>query len=376
MVAKTAERRARARWLVLPVVLAIVQIVGSYAAHRGQPERRALDAVAVVLLVLTAATAAWLRSRPVPALVACAVLTLGYMLAGYPYGPVTLTFLIALFWNIQAGHRTAAWTAAGAVFFGHMLGRAASTGEWPSPVIGLAISAWLLVLLVVAEIIRARRERVAERRRAAEEAELRRAGAERLRIAQELHDVVAHHISLINVQAGVALHLVDQRPEQASTALAAIKDASKQALIELRSIVGVLRDNDQAAPREPVPGLDRLDDLVARTSQTGVAVHAVVRGERRPLPTSVDRAAYRIVQEALTNVVRHAQAATATVRLAYGEDLLTVQVDDDGRGHPGEPIAEGNGITGMRERATALGGTLTVTPGVDRGFRVVARLPL
>ena len=210
-----ATRRTRAWWLALPVVLAIIQVVGSFGAQRGQPDRRDLDVIAVVLLVAAAATIAWLRSHPVQALAACSVVTLAYMLAGYPYGPVTLSFLIAVFWNVQAGHRPAAWTAAGGVFFGHILGRAAISSEWPSAITGLAISAWLLVLLVLAVFIRAHRERVAERRRAAAEAELRRAGAERLRIAQELHDVVAHHISLINVQAGVALHLVDQRPEQA-----------------------------------------------------------------------------------------------------------------------------------------------------------------
>ena len=175
---------------------------------------------------------------------------------------------------------------------------------------------------VLAEIFRAHRERVPDAAATRKEAELRRAGEERLRIAQELHDVVAHHISLINVQASTALHLVDRRPEQAGTALAAIKDASKEALVELRSIVGMLRQTDQAAPRQPVAGLDRLDDLVSRTSQAGLAVHAVVHGEPRPLPTSVDRAAYRIIQESLTNVVRHAKATAATVRMPYGEEPL------------------------------------------------------
>jgi signal transduction histidine kinase len=237
----------------------------------------------------------------------------------------------------------------------------------------LAVGVWFVILLGIAEIVRVRRERAAETQRTRQEMERRRAGEERLRIAQELHDLVAHHISLINVQAGVALHLVDSKPEQTATALAAIKDASKEALVELRSIVGILRDTSEQAPRAPVPGLARLDELVNRTAQAGLDVHTSVHGERRTLPSRVDAAAYRIVQESLTNVVRHANASRATVRVGYGDSAVTVQVDDDGHGT--DSLAEGNGITGMRERATALGGTFSAGP-VHGGFRVTARLPL
>jgi signal transduction histidine kinase len=195
-----------------------------------------------------------------------------------------------------------------------------------------------------------------------------------LRIAQELHDVVAHHISLINVQAGVALHLGDTRPEQTATALAAIKDASKEALVEMRSIVGILRDTDEQAPRAPVPGLARLDELVGRTAQAGLDVRTSIQGDPRALPVRVDAAAYRIIQESLTNIVRHANASRATVRVGYGDTAVTVQIDDDGR-TGGVPPTEGNGITGMRERATALGGTFDAGPA-GGGFRVTARLPL
>jgi signal transduction histidine kinase len=227
----------------------------------------------------------------------------------------------------------------------------------------------------MAELFRGHRERVTAASKTRREAELRRAGEERLRIAQELHDVVAHHISLINVQASTALHLVDRQPEQAAPALAAIKEASKEALVELRSIVGVLRQSDESAPRQPVAGLDRLDHLISRTSMAGLEVHAIVHGDPRPLPTSLDRAAFRIIQESLTNVVRHAKATAATVRIQYGEESLVLQVDDDGSALAGPP-SEGNGIVGMRERATALGGTLTASRTPTGGLRIVANLPI
>jgi signal transduction histidine kinase len=227
----------------------------------------------------------------------------------------------------------------------------------------------------MAELFRSHRERVMAANRTREEAELRRAGEERLRIAQELHDVVAHHISLINVQASTALHLVDRQPEQAAPALSAIKDASKEALVELRSIVGILRQSDETAPRQPVAGLGNLDHLIKRTSMAGLEVHSIVHGEPRALSTSLDRAAYRIVQESLTNVVRHAGATTANVRIQYGEETLVLQVDDNGSSLAGPPT-EGNGISGMRERAAALGGTLTTARTPAGSLRITARLPL
>jgi signal transduction histidine kinase len=198
--------------------------------------------------------------------------------------------------------------------------------------------------------------------------------------------VLAHNISLINVQSGVALHLMDEKPEQARIALTAINEASADALREVRSVLGVLRGTGEKAPRAPTAGLDGLDDLVSRTTAAGVGVTLEVHGESRPLPASIDLAAFRIVQEALTNIVRHADAAAASVELTYGPDALTVQVDDDGRGSDASraggkasaPHAEGggNGIPGMRERAAALGGTLDAGPRSSGGFRVRARIPL
>ena len=196
-----------------------------------------------------------------------------------------------------------------------------------------------------------------------------------MRIARELHDVLAHNISLINVQAGVALHLMDEQPGQSRSALQAIKQASNDALGELRSVLDILRQGDEAPPRAPASGLAQLDNLVAGAGATGLEVRTRVEGTPRPLPAGTDLAAFRIVQESLTNVTRHAGPATAAVLVRYGADHLDVQVDDDGRG-PSASGQAGNGIRGMRERVAALGGELTTGPRPGGGFRVLARLPL
>jgi signal transduction histidine kinase len=174
------------------------------------------------------------------------------------------------------------------------------------------------------------------------------------------------------------LHLNTELPEQARTSLAAIKQASKEALSELRSVLDILRQEGEPAARSPTWTLARLEELVSQAAAAGLVVRSESEGEARPLPFAVDVAAFRIVQEALTNVTRHAGPATATVRVSYGDRELTVQVDDDGRGpspHGGAP-GGGKGIVGMRERVAALGGDLQAGPRPDGGFRVLARLPL
>jgi signal transduction histidine kinase len=192
-----------------------------------------------------------------------------------------------------------------------------------------------------------------------------------LRIARELHDSLTHSISLIKVQAGVAVHLARKNGQAVPPALLAIQDASGEAMRELRATLGVLR-----ADEEPVGGLDRLDDLLTRARDAGLPTTLTVAGTRRGLPPVVDRTAYRIVQEALTNVARHAGPATATVTMSYAEDSLTVQVDDDGRAAATGPPVPGVGLVGMRERVTALGGSLHAGPRPVGGFTVRARLPL
>jgi signal transduction histidine kinase len=257
--------------------------------------------------------------------------------------------------------------------------------------------AWLPLVGAASEIARIRLERRAERAHVAREAARRRASEERLRIARELHDVLAHNISLINVQSGMALHVLDERPEQARPALEAINEASEEALGELRSVLDVLSrglgedgahgESGAWAPHAPAAGVRHLDGLVRRTRAAGLDVDLAVEGETRPVPTQVDLAAFRVVQETLTNVVRHAGGdARATVRLVYAAAELVVQVDDDGKGaesasgrQPRDSDRQvrrsGRGIAGMRERVHALGGTFAAGPRPGRGFRVRARFP-
>ncbi|GAA4505722.1 hypothetical protein GCM10023191_061840 [Actinoallomurus oryzae] len=202
---------------------------------------------------------------------------------------------------------------------------------------------------------------------------LRRAGEERRRIARELHDSLTHNITLIKVQAGIAVHLARRRDEPVPESLLAIEEASAEAMRELRVALHLLRDPDS----EPAGnGLDQLSGLIDRACSAGVPTAVTVSGERRLLPCEVDRTAYRIVQEALTNVSRHSGGASALVRIAYRPDHLTVQVDDDGLARPGTPPEPGIGLTGMRERVAALGGRLHTGPRRDGGFTVQAELPL
>ena len=353
------------------------------ACHPATP----LDAGAYALLAL-GPLALVLRRRYVREVLAFVfAVTVVYVARGYPLGPNFLSLGIAIVSAMFAGERVLAWAAVGTgwlVFLGlpWVLGHSGG----PKALAALAIAAWLLVALAGAEGMRSRRERFAQAKRARELQARRRADEERLRIAQELHDVLAHNISLINVQSGVALHLMDEKPEQARIALTAINEASADALREVRSVLGVLRGTGEEAPRAPTAGLDRLDDLVTRTTAAGIGVTLDVHGEPRPLPASIDLAAFRIVQEALTNIVRHAGAGAANVELTYGSDDLTVQVDDDGHGagasggHRELPAPDGegggNGIPGMRERAVALGGTFEAGPRSGGGFRVRARIPV
>jgi signal transduction histidine kinase len=228
-------------------------------------------------------------------------------------------------------------------------------------------------------------QRALEAERTKDEAARRRAVEERLRIARELHDSLTHSISVIQVQAGVAVHLARKRGEEVPPALLAIEEAGKDAARELRSTLGVLR----AAEDCDGSGLAHLGSLVSRARAAGQPITLTVAGTARPLPPDVDQAAYRIVQEALTNVSRHAGRASACVRLAYGTGTLTVQVDDDGDGL-GRPVQHGSagsehanlaqgpglGLVGMRERVSALGGRLHAGPQAGGGFRVRAEIPV
>jgi signal transduction histidine kinase len=203
--------------------------------------------------------------------------------------------------------------------------------------------------------------------------------AERLRIARELHDVVGYSLAAIALHAGVAERVMDDRPDQVGEALLAIKTVSAEASRELRAILGVLRRVDDGQPPAAGRGVGGLDDLAATASSAGVPTRVAISGRSRPLLAAVDQAAYRIVQESLTNVLRHAGPTSASVRVAYEPDGLVVEVVDDGRaGEPGGgggSPGSGHGIAGMRERALALGGQLEAGRRAGGGFRVRASLP-
>jgi len=367
---------------VLAIAVAAFQLGVCYLAGRHQPEARSIDALAVVLLVGSGLALVARRRHPVAVLAVTGGATLLYHTLDYPNGPFVLALAIAIFGAVRDGHRAAAWIGAAVGYVGYfVLDRLIGHHEAPQLGPALGVAAWLLVVLVVADLVRIQRERIADAARNRAEEQRRRESEERLRIAQELHDVLAHNISLINVQAGVALHLIDERPEQARIALAAIKDASKDALGELRSVLGVLRAPDDEAPRAPAPSLSRLDGLVAQAAAAGIEVELAVDGTPRPLPAPVDLAAFRIVQEALTNVTRHAGSSrSAFVHVHYDADDVTVQIDNDGSGlspRASDPsVGTGSGIRGMRERAASLGGHLEAGPRVDGGFRVLATLPV
>ena len=358
-------------------MVGLIQVVGTRFAAFGQPERVDLDALGVLLLAAGPVSLILRRRYPVAVLASVLATTLGYLLLDYPRGPIFLALIVAFVTAVMSGYRTAAVVSLVVGYFSFLwLPYLVDIEEAPTWAHALGLGAWLLVLLGLAEVARGRREQAIESARAHDEEERRRASEERLRIARELHDVLAHNISLINVQAGVALHLIDERPEQARTALTAIKQASNEGLRELRSVLDVLRRGYEDVPLSPTSGMARIDDLVSRTREAGVPVNKSVDGTPRPLPAEVDLAAFRIVQEALTNVARHAGGASATVRLSYGESDLTLQIDDDGRGAAAPTSGGGRGLRGMTERAAALGGELQAGPRTEGGFRVLARLPL
>jgi signal transduction histidine kinase len=344
------------------------------AGHQG--DRAAVDAGAYALLIASAAALLARRSHPTATLAFAFATTLAYWLLDYPRGPIFIAVIVAFGTVVARGRRRTAWASLALAYVGFLWLGALVGVERLTPGKAIALAVWLLALGAGAEFVRARRERAIVARRARKEESLRRAGEERLRIARELHDVLAHNVSLINVQAGVALHLLDKQPEQAAPALAAIKQASAETLREMRSVLGTLRRADEQAPRDPAPSLDRLDELVRRMKAAGLELTIAVEGERRPLLPAIDLAAYRIVQEAATNVARHSGEAAARVQLRYRDRDLVLEISNGGRRSAAGPVPEGNGIVGMRERAVGLGGEFDAGPRAGGGFSVRARLPL
>jgi signal transduction histidine kinase len=294
-------------------------------------------------------------------------------------GPPYVALAFAILSAVVRGQRIWAWVSIGVCWIASItiagfMGRA----EWtPFRIAGTTLG--ILIVFGIGEGIRTRRERANEYRRLASERRQSTVQAERVRIARELHDVLAHSLSQINVQAGVGLHLMEKQPDKAAEALASIKETSKTALDEVRSVLGMLRAEGAStdAPLVPEPDLDRLPALISAASTPELTVTLDDSIPHAEVPAQAQLALYRIVQESLTNVARHAKGArNVDVRLRRDGDVYRVSVQDDGRGGA-ETASEtgGRGLLGMRERAELLGGHLSAGPAADGGFVVTAEVP-
>ncbi|MEV4703463.1 sensor histidine kinase [Actinoplanes sp. NPDC049316] len=360
-------------------------VFGNWSHAAAYP--RPTAALACALLLAGPIALVWRRRAPLRVLGVAAAASIAYAPLSAPSWTFAVAPIIALFTAVKAGRSRPAAVITSAAYAAYL----ALTWVFADPLgvdeaarPGVRVAVLTAIVLAMTMFLggaaRARSAYLAEmtkvnaeRARAREEQERRQAADERLRIARELHDVLGHHLSLINVQAGVGLHLMDNRPEQAREALTAIKTASAEALREVRSVLSALRPDEEAAPRQPALGLDRLADL---TADAGLPVTTATSGTRRPLPAEVDRAAYRIVQEALTNVRRHAAAGSAEVAIEYAPAELRLTIRNDGPPAPPPDLpADGSGIAGMRARAESLGGTLTAGPLPEGGYLVSAVLP-
>ncbi|WP_445400474.1 sensor histidine kinase [Streptomyces sp. LE64] len=411
--ARAVRGYLRARPAVADAALALVvlafmlcfAVLNPYGPHArfGPMEwnTRTPDPLSLVLMPLSATALAFRRRAPLPVLWITVALTQVELLFSSPLSsprsPVAMTAVLALYTVAARTDRPTTWRV-GLLTMAALTGVAMVAGPlaWYHQE-NVGVFAWTGMAAAAGDAVRSRRayihairERAERAERTREEEARRRVAEERLRIARDLHDVVAHHIALVNVQAGVAAHLMHKRPDQAAQALAHVREASRSALDELRATVGLLRQSgDPTAPTEPISGLDRLEELVDTFRHAGLTVE-VARGDRggKP-PAAVDLAAYRIVQEALTNVRKHAggraRAEVSVVRV--GPHIEVTVLDDGSRDatvtaeaaappeHPDRP-GGGHGLLGMRERATALGGVLTAGPRYGGGFRVHAILPV
>jgi len=353
------------------VVLTLVPMafVAGVTTAAGRYQGNPLDLAGYLWIAGAALPLFAARRVPLPVFVVTAALTWAYYATGQPGGPVLVLPTVALFvLTRRRGPLVAGVTGVALLLLALVLHLATGGTVVLDARAGLLV-VWLAAVVGIATAVRNR----ADARRAVEqeaaERQSRLAEQERLRIAREVHDVVAHSLAMINVQAGVAVHVADRRPEQAVAALRSIKEASATALADLRATVAVLRSGQGLGP---APSLRQLDELLDHTRATGLTV--CVHGSPGTLPAPVDAAAYRILQESLTNVVRHAnQPRTVDIRFARQGGVLRLVVRDDGRG--AETPAPGNGLRGMAERAGALGGRAEAA-AVDGGFEVRAELPL
>jgi YD repeat-containing protein len=382
-------RDSPAHDVAVAVLLTGATLAGAYGeAHPNQPADKGVSghpipytpAAAYLLVVVAGLVLAGRRYYPVAVLIVSAAAVAIYSLLGYVNGAALLLPAFALYAVAAAGSVRRAVGAAAATLVLLLVSTAVSN---PFGTFGggfITMPGLLAVALFAGLAASSRRAYIASIQARSEDDARRRVDEERLRIARELHDVVAHTMATINVQAGVAAHVLADRPDAAAQALNSIKAASKDGLRELRAILNVLRQADDADLTQPAPGLAQLDALIAGTAQAGLATSLRVTGAARPLPAAADLAAYRIVQESLTNAIRHAGPATATVSLSYDDAGLRIEVADTGRGsgasHAGGSEGSGHGLIGMRERAASVGGVVQAGPAAECGYRVTARLPL
>ncbi|WP_345570760.1 sensor histidine kinase [Nonomuraea rosea] len=351
-------------------VAATLLVTGLSGQHSGTFP----DLLGYALLAAGGLALAARRRAPVLVLAVTGLCAAGHQAAGFDVPAVA--YLFAVYAAVRAGHRTI--TVAASVIMLALLPLAAlasglhDTGEAFAQARGALELAWLIAAGAAGEALRQAERRAEEAERTKEETARRRADEERLHIARELHDSLTHQISVIKVQAEVAVHVARKRGEQVPEALLAIQEAGREATRELRATLEALRDDGTT----PARGLDDVAELVERARTTGLDATLTIEGDRSDVPAAVDRTVYRIVQESLTNIARHAAAATASVRIDYRPGALAIRIDDDGKATLDAAPVPGVGLLGMRERVTALGGRLRAAPRGEGGFTVQAELPV
>ncbi|MEU8529167.1 MULTISPECIES: sensor histidine kinase [Streptomyces] len=340
----------------------------------GRHSAAGLDLLGYVLLAAGGLALVARRRTPVPVLIVTALCAVGYQAAGFDVPAVA--FLFAVYAAVREGRRVVTAVTSVAVLATLPLAALASglhdTGEAFAQARGALEIAWLVAAAAAGEALRQAERRADEAERTREETARRRADEERLHIARELHDSLTHQISIVKVQAEVAVHVARKRGEEVPEALLAIQEAAREAARELRATLEALRDDDTSPPR----GLDDVPHLVERARTIGLDASLTIEGRPLDVPAAVDRTVYRIVQESLTNIARHAAADTASVRIDCRPDVLAIRIDDDGRATSDDAPVPGVGLLGMRERVTALGGRLRAEPRSGGGFTVQAELPV